>query len=158
MSPVLPPAAFWTPTRAERAFDPPQVFMATGVGGLMTEGLLAHYAGVPDRRRGRHAALQGAAVCALAVGIGCVWASHAVRPRARVRSHCRLQNNRGIEYLRKSGIKWMNGSAKRQCDQTLYTHARATLAAALGLNATEAATRLHGAGGGDESVHRGPLY
>jgi hypothetical protein len=42
----------------------------------------------------------------------------AVRPAARVRSLCRF-GNRGTEYLRKSGINWMIGCAKRKCDRTL---------------------------------------
>eukprot|EP01051_Picozoa_sp_SAG22_P009917 SAG22_NODE_861_length_6818_cov_3.155850_3_plen_195_part_00 len=63
------------------------VLMAAAVPGLMTEGLPAYYARVtsPDaagrearrRQRGRHVALQCAAVAALAAGFGCVWAAHA---------------------------------------------------------------------------------
>ena len=36
----------------------------------------------------------------------------------RVRSHCRFIN-RGTDPLSKSGIKWMSGSTKRQCDRAL---------------------------------------
>jgi hypothetical protein len=42
----------------------------------------------------------------------------AVRPTARIRSLCRFRNS-GTEYLRKSGINWMIGCAKRKCDRTL---------------------------------------
>jgi hypothetical protein len=38
--------------------------------------------------------------------------------RPRVRSHCRFRN-RGAEYVRESGIKWMRGSTRRQCDRAL---------------------------------------
>ena len=34
---------------------------------------------------------------------------------ARGRSHCRFRN-RGTEYFSESGVKWMSGSTKRQCD------------------------------------------
>jgi hypothetical protein len=44
--------------------------------------------------------------------------SRAARSGVRVRSHCRFRN-RGIEYVSESGVKWMSGSTKRQCDQTL---------------------------------------
>ena len=37
---------------------------------------------------------------------------------ARVRSHCRFRN-RGPKYFSESGMKWMSGSAKRQCDRAL---------------------------------------
>jgi hypothetical protein len=37
---------------------------------------------------------------------------------ARVRSHCRLRN-RGTNSLRKSGMEWMSGGAKRRCGRTL---------------------------------------
>ena len=50
---------------------------------------------LPCRRRGRRAA--GAAARA-----------------PRVRSHCRL---RGTDYLSESGMKWMSGNTKRQCDR-----------------------------------------
>jgi hypothetical protein len=36
----------------------------------------------------------------------------------RVRLHCRFRN-RGTEYVSKSGMKWMGGSTKRQCDRAL---------------------------------------
>ena len=36
----------------------------------------------------------------------------------RVRPHCRFRN-RGTEYVSKSGINWMSGGAKRQCDRAL---------------------------------------
>ena len=38
----------------------------------------------------------------------------ALRTACRVRSHCRFIN-RGTEFVRDSGIKWMSGSTKRQC-------------------------------------------
>jgi hypothetical protein len=36
----------------------------------------------------------------------------------RVRSHCRFRN-RSTEYVRESGVEWMSGSTKRQCDRAL---------------------------------------
>jgi hypothetical protein len=36
----------------------------------------------------------------------------------RVQSHCRFRK-RGTEYVSESGIKWMSGGAKRQCDRAL---------------------------------------
>jgi hypothetical protein len=36
----------------------------------------------------------------------------------RVRSHCRFRN-RGTDYISESGMKWMSGGAKRQCDRAL---------------------------------------
>jgi hypothetical protein len=39
-------------------------------------------------------------------------------PRSRVRSHCRFRK-RGIEYVSDSGMKWMSGNTKRQCDRAL---------------------------------------
>jgi hypothetical protein len=44
----------------------------------------------------------------------------AVREAAddRVRSHYCFRN-RGTEYVRKYGMKWMSGSTKRQCDRAL---------------------------------------
>ena len=33
----------------------------------------------------------------------------------RVRSHCRFRN-RGTKYVSESGMKWMRGNTKRQCD------------------------------------------
>ena len=38
--------------------------------------------------------------------------------RPRVRSHCRFRN-RSTEYVSKTGIKWMSGGTKRQCDGAL---------------------------------------
>jgi hypothetical protein len=40
------------------------------------------------------------------------------RPEPRVRPHCRFRN-RGAEFVSVSGMKWMSGSAKRQCDRAL---------------------------------------
>jgi hypothetical protein len=40
------------------------------------------------------------------------------RARTRVRSHCRFRN-RGTEYVRDFGIKWMSSSTKRRCDRAL---------------------------------------
>ena len=40
----------------------------------------------------------------------------------RVRSHCRFRN-RGTKYVSESGMKWMRGATKRQCDRTLAGHA-----------------------------------
>jgi hypothetical protein len=40
------------------------------------------------------------------------------RPDRRVRWHCRSRN-RGIECVRGSGMKWMGGGAKRQCNRAL---------------------------------------
>jgi hypothetical protein len=37
---------------------------------------------------------------------------------ARVRSHRRFRN-RGTEYVSESGIEWMSGGTKRQCDRAL---------------------------------------
>jgi hypothetical protein len=37
---------------------------------------------------------------------------------ARVRPHCRLRN-RDIAYLSETGIKWMDGCTKRQCDRAI---------------------------------------
>jgi hypothetical protein len=53
------------------------------------------------------------------------WRGAPGRPRAppRVRSQCRF-SNRGTEYVSRSGIKWMSGSTKRQCDRTLAPPAR----------------------------------
>jgi hypothetical protein len=34
------------------------------------------------------------------------------------RSHCRFRN-RGTEYVSTSGMKWMSGGTKRQCDRAL---------------------------------------
>jgi hypothetical protein len=42
----------------------------------------------------------------------------AQRRLPRVRLHCRFRN-RGPEYVSESGIKWMSGSTKRQCDRAL---------------------------------------
>ena len=42
----------------------------------------------------------------------------AAPPAPRVRSHCRFRN-RGTDYVRESGMKWMNASTKRQCDRAL---------------------------------------
>jgi hypothetical protein len=39
---------------------------------------------------------------------------------ARARSQCRFKC-RGTESIRKSGMKWVNGRATRQCDRTLGT-------------------------------------
>ena len=36
----------------------------------------------------------------------------------RVRSHSRFRY-KAIDYLSESGMRWMSGSAKRQCDRTL---------------------------------------
>jgi hypothetical protein len=36
----------------------------------------------------------------------------------RIRSHCRFRNS-GTEYDRESGMKWMRGGTKRQCDRAL---------------------------------------
>ena len=41
-------------------------------------------------------------------------------PAGRVRSHCRFRK-RCTEYISESGIKWMSGCTKRQCDRTLHT-------------------------------------
>jgi hypothetical protein len=41
-----------------------------------------------------------------------------VHGATRVRSHCRFRN-RGTDYLSESGIEWMSGSTKRQCDRAL---------------------------------------
>ena len=38
--------------------------------------------------------------------------------QTRARSHCRFRS-RGIEYVRKSGMKRMSGSAKRRCNRAL---------------------------------------
>jgi hypothetical protein len=38
--------------------------------------------------------------------------------RPRVRSHCRF-SNRGTEYVSESGMKWVSGSAKQECDRAL---------------------------------------
>jgi hypothetical protein len=40
------------------------------------------------------------------------------RAGPRVRSHCRFRN-RGTDYLGESGMKWMSGCTKRQCDRAL---------------------------------------
>ena len=45
--------------------------------------------------------------------------------RARVRSHCRFIH-RGTESIRKSGMMWMSGGAKRQCDRALGRAGRAS--------------------------------
>ena len=44
----------------------------------------------------------------------------------RVRSHCRFRD-RGTEYGNKSGIKWMSGGTKRQCDRALRSATTAPL-------------------------------
>jgi hypothetical protein len=36
----------------------------------------------------------------------------------RVRSHCRFRS-RGTEYVSESGMKWISGGTKRQCDRAL---------------------------------------
>jgi hypothetical protein len=42
----------------------------------------------------------------------------AAPPAPRVRSHCRFRN-RGTDYVREYGMKWMSFSTKRQCDRAL---------------------------------------
>jgi hypothetical protein len=39
----------------------------------------------------------------------------------RVRSHCHFRN-RGADSLSESGIKWMSGGTKRQCDRALMRY------------------------------------
>ena len=41
----------------------------------------------------------------------------------RVRSHCRFRK-RGAEHVSEYGMKWMSGSAERQCDRALAACAR----------------------------------
>ena len=46
------------------------------------------------------------------------WPSSPRVAKPRVRSHCRLRT-RGTECIRESGMKWANGSTKRQCERAL---------------------------------------
>ena len=39
-------------------------------------------------------------------------------PRSRVRPHCHFRNRR-TEYISESGMKWISGGTKRQCDRAL---------------------------------------
>jgi hypothetical protein len=43
------------------------------------------------------------------------------RQAYRARSQCRFRNSRP-EYVSKSGIKWLSGSTKRECDRALGKH------------------------------------
>jgi hypothetical protein len=44
--------------------------------------------------------------------------AHSNRARRRARSNCQFRN-RGTDYISESGMKWMSGGARRQCDRAL---------------------------------------
>jgi hypothetical protein len=47
--------------------------------------------------------------------------AHSNLARRRARSNCR---NRGTDYISESGMKWISGGARRQCDRALARRRR----------------------------------